>query len=137
MNHAHERGDAEATAFNSPSIAELQNRNQPFVLADSGGLIVSINQAFEDAYGWTIDQLKGETLNKILPSSFHMSHQLGFSRFSLTGESRILAHPLQLKTVCSDGTERLSEHFIVAEKQGPNWVFGATLTPLDIETTVH
>lgn len=124
----HEHGAAGA---NGPSISDLQNSNQPFVLADAGGLIVAINSAFEEAYGWTIEQLQGETLNKILPSSFHMSHQLGFSRFSLTGESQILAHPLRLKTVCHDGTERLSEHFIVAEKQGSDWIFGATLTPLD------
>lgn len=115
----------------TPSLAELQASPQPFVLADENGLIVEINRAFQQAYGWTIDQLRGHTLNRILPSSFHMAHQLGFSRYRLTGESTILAHPLQLKTVCSDGREVLSEHFIVAERHGEAWRFGATLTPLE------
>lgn len=115
----------------TPSLAELQAGPQPFVLADENGLIVEINGAFQRAYGWTIEQLRGHTLNRILPSSFHMAHQLGFSRYRLTGESTILAHPLQLKTVCSDGREVLSEHFIVAERHGEAWRFGATLTPLE------
>ncbi len=115
----------------TPTLAELQASPQPFVLADENGLIVAINQAFQQAYGWTIEQLQGHTLNRILPSSFHMAHQLGFSRYRLTGESTILAHPLQLKTVCSDGREVLSEHFIVAERHGEAWSFGATLTPLE------
>lgn len=114
-----------------PSLAELQSGQQPFVMADENGLIVEINGAFQRAYGWTIEQLRGHTLNRILPSAFHMAHQLGFSRYRLTGESTILAHPLQLKTVCSDGREVLSEHFIVAERHGDSWRFGATLTPLE------
>jgi hypothetical protein len=41
-----------------------------------------------------------------------------------------LAHPLRLKTICQDGSEIVSEHFIVAEKKDDGWLFGATLTPL-------
>lgn len=122
----------EATSNSSqpPSIEALQNSDKPFVLADAEGLVTAINQVFEDTYGWTIDDLKGQTLNRILPSSFHMAHQLGFSRYLITEKSTILAHPLQLKTICSDGREVMSEHFIVAERRGDSWVFGATITPL-------
>lgn len=118
----------------APSLEELRTGSRPFVMADENGLIVEINQAFHEAYGWTIEQLRGQTLNRILPSAFHMAHQLGFSRYQLTGESTILAHPLQLKTVCSDGREVISEHFIVSEREGASWRFGATLTPLALVT---
>jgi hypothetical protein len=33
-------------------------------------------------------------------------------------------------TVCRDGSEIESEHFIVAEKSGDHWLFAATLKPL-------
>jgi PAS domain S-box-containing protein len=92
--------------------------------------VVSINQAFEQTYGWTEDQLLGQPLSLILPGAFQMSHQLGFSRFQATEQFTILAHPLRLKTVCADGTEVVSEHFILGEKREVGWVFGATLTPL-------
>ena len=123
--------DQQPSGASSPSLQELRSNGRPYVEADSDGLIVSINTAFEQTYGWSIDQLQGKTINQILPSSYHMAHQLGFSRYNLTGQSTILAHPLKLKTICSDGREILSEHFIVAEQNGDGWVFGATLTPLD------
>lgn len=113
-----------------PTIESLQNGDRPFVLADSLGQVVSINQAFEQTYGWTEDQLLGQPLSLILPGAFQMSHQLGFSRFQATEQSTILAHPLRLKTVCADGSEVVSEHFILGEKREAGWVFGATLTPL-------
>lgn len=122
----------EATAV--PSIQDLQQGERPFVLADSLGRIKAINPAFERAYGWRNHQLRGQPLSVILPAAFQMSHQLGFSRFQAQGISTILAHPLRLKTVCADGTEMVSEHFILAEKWDGQWVFGATLTPLP-ETT--
>lgn len=117
-----------------PSIQNLQRGDRPFVLADSLGQIVSINPAFEQAYGWRDQQLRGQPLSVILPAAFQMSHQLGFSRFQAREISTILAHPLRLKTVCADGNEVVSEHFIVAEKWNGEWIFGATLTPLPDHT---
>lgn len=102
----------------------------PFVLADALGLVLEVNGPFEAAYGWRQADLQGQSLSLILPEVFQMAHHLGFSRFQSTGVSEILAHPLRLRTVCRDGREVVSEHFIVAERQGEAWVFGATLTPL-------
>ena len=128
---ATEQSQPEGTAASvQPSIESLQNGDRPFVLADSLGQVVSINQAFQQTYGWTEDQLRGQSLSLILPGAFQMSHQLGFSRFQATEQSTILAHPLRLKTVCADGSELVSEHFILGEKTEAGWVFGATLTPL-------
>ena len=112
------------------SIEALQNGDRPFVLANALGEVVAINAAFQNTYGWTEDQLRGQSLSLILPGAFRMSHQLGFSRFQATEQSTILAHPLRLKTVCADGSEVVSEHFILGEKREAGWVFGATLTPL-------
>ncbi len=113
-----------------PSLEALRHGASPFVLADHNGLIVAINAAFQQIYGWSEEQLRGQPLSVILPEAFRMSHQLGFSRFQSSETSTILAHPLRLKTICQDGSEIVSEHFIIAEKQHEHWLFGATLTPL-------
>lgn len=115
----------------APSIEDLRRGEQPFVLADHQGVVLDVNPAFEAAFGWSGAEIRGQPLNLILPEAFQMAHQLGFSRFQTTGLSSILAHPLRLQTICRDGSARLSEHFIVAEKAGDHWRFGATLTPLD------
>lgn len=115
----------------APSLEAMASSDRPFVLANSDGNILSMNQAFRRVYGWTEEQLVGTSLSQILPESFRMSHQLGFSRYLATEQSTILAHPLQLATICADGTSIVSEHFIVAQRTGDSWVFGATLTPLE------
>ncbi|MEB3200538.1 MAG: PAS domain S-box protein [Synechococcaceae cyanobacterium] len=113
-----------------PSIQALQQGDVPFVLADHEGNVLAINPAFQLVYGWTEADLVGRPITLILPESFRMSHQLGFSRYQSTEKSEVLGHPLRLRTVCSDGRELISEHFIVAEKLDEVWRFGATLTPL-------
>lgn len=113
-----------------PSLAEMEQSDRPFVLADALGNVVRLNPAFTRVYGWMPDDLIGEPLGLILPESFRMSHQFGFSRFQATEISTILAHPLRLSTICADGCEIVSEHYIVAEKGADGWCFGATLTPL-------
>lgn len=113
-----------------PSIASLREGDAPFVLASDLGLVIEVNGAFQQAFGWTTADLAGQSLSVILPGSFRMAHQLGFSRFKASGRSAILGHPLRLATVCRDGRQVVSEHFIVAERLDDGWVFGATLTPL-------
>lgn len=113
-----------------PTITELEHGNQPFIVADSLGNVVRFNTVFTETYGWEPQQLVGQPLGLILPESFRMSHQFGFSRFQATEISTILAHPLRLSTLCADGRVIVSEHFIIAEKEAGTWLFGATLTPL-------
>jgi PAS domain S-box-containing protein len=113
-----------------PTIAEMEASDRPFVLADALGNVLRFNRPFAEVYGWSEAQLVGEPLGLILPDAFRMAHQFGFSRFQATERSTILAHPLRLKTLCADGRELVSEHFIVAEKGDAGWLFGATLTPL-------
>jgi PAS domain S-box-containing protein len=125
----------DATA-STPSIADLEASDRPFVLADSLGNVVRVNEAFRHTYGWQDVQVVGQPIGMILPESFRMAHQFGFSRFQATELSTILAHPLRLNTLCADGRSLVSEHFIVAEKQEQGWIFGATLTPLPDGTPV-
>lgn len=102
----------------------------PLIVTDHLGIVIRINTAFEETYGWSAPDLVGQPLTLILPSYFQDSHHLGFARFNTTGISTILNHPLQLKVVTKDQQEVDSEHLIIAEKQGEQWIFAATLRPL-------
>ena len=126
---------SEFKSWTEESIRQLREQQDlPFVRADANGSVLEINQRFRDVYGWTDDQLIGESLGLILPPSFRDSHHAGFARFKLTEVSKVLNHPLKLATYCSDGSAIDSEHFIVAEKQADgSWSFAATLRPLSVE----
>ena len=115
------------------SIRRLREQwDLPFVKADADGMVTEINQRFRDVYGWTDEDLLGQSLGLILPPSFRDSHHAGFARFKLTEVSKVLNHPLTLAPFCSDGRSIDSEHFIVAERNSDGtWCFAATLRPLD------
>ena len=119
-------------SWTEDSIRQLREQQDlPFVRADASGVVREINQRFREVYGWSDDQLLGQSLGLILPPSFRDSHHSGFARFKLTEESRVLNHPLKLATFCVDGTAIESEHYIVAEKHDDGtWSFAATLRPL-------
>ncbi len=109
----------------------LKESGLPFITANRLGMVCEINEAFEAVFGWAPRDLIGESLSQILPEAHKMSHQLAFSRFQLPPtQSAILGHPLRLATRCADGTELISEHFIIAEERSGEWFFAATLKPL-------
>ena len=92
----------------------------------------SSTQRFALVYGWRDGELIGESISAILPPSFREFHHAGFARFQLTESSKVVGHPLTLATICRDGTEVQSEHYIVAEKHNDGtWSFAATLRPLE------
>jgi len=108
-----------------------QQTHLPVLITDQQGFIIYVNERFREVFGWNEEEIIGQTLAAVIPSSYHDSHHLGFSRFVMTGNATVLNHPLRLKAVKKDGSEIEAEHFITAEQQQENWFFAATLTPID------
>jgi PAS domain-containing protein len=113
------------------TLADLKQQHDiPVVIADHQGFVTYINPCFTEVLGWQETDIIGQLLTIILPDSFRDSHTLAFSRFQATETATVLNHPIQLKTVTKTQEEILTEHLIVAEKQGDIWLFGAVLRPL-------
>jgi PAS domain S-box-containing protein len=113
------------------TVKEMRHEdNLPVLITDQQGLITYVNDAFLVVFGWTEKEVIGQTLEVVIPSSFHDSHHLGFSRFAMTERPTFLNHPQKLKAVRRDGSEIVAEHLITAEKHHGEWIFGATLRPL-------
>ena len=120
-----------AQPYATANYQSLQDSGLPFIVANRLGMVCDINEAFEAVFGWGRQDLLGESLSQILPEAYKMSHQLAFSRFQLPPtQSAVLGHPLRLATRCADGSEIVSEHFIIAEERAGEWYFAATLKPL-------
>lgn len=113
------------------NIAELKAiGDYPIVIANNQGLITHINQRFEEVLEWTPQDVLGELITIILPSSFRDSHNLAFSRFQASEKATVLNHPVELLTITKSQQEIVTEHYIIAEKIGEEWMFGAMLRPL-------
>ena len=97
-------------------IAELKKiKDVPVIIADRSGLVMYANSCFLDTYKWT-EELIGSSLNRIIPPAFHDSHNMGFSRFLVTEDSRISDHVVEAAVVMGDGRKRWSKHLITIEK---------------------
>ena len=103
----------------------------PVVITDHRGIIIHVNKPFEALFGWTAREILGKTVTKIIPSQLHDAHNLGFSRFVTTGKPTLLGKPLKLRAIGKSGHEFDAEHFLAAEKQQGQWIFGATIRPAD------
>lgn len=115
----------------SMTLGDLRRETKlPAIIADERGVVVHVNKAFEDAFGWSLAEIAGKPLSVIIPESLRDSHHLGFSRFLSTGKPTLLGRPLRLMAVDRSGREFLCEHVIIAEKEDGRWTFGASLRPL-------
>lgn len=121
----------EKTGYAMNKIDELKKvKDAPVVISDRSGLVVYANSCFLEIYKWT-EELIGSSLNRIIPTAFHDSHNMGFSRFLVTGKSRISDHVVEAAVVMGNGRSRWSKHLIVVEKIEDNYLIGAKLIPMD------
>lgn len=84
----------------------------PFILADTFGAIVDVNQACCDIFGYTKDELKGEDIVILMADEFRYRHKSGLDRLRVTGHSDLLGKEVcvlpdgkQLRGLKKDGTE--------------------------------
>ena len=110
-----------------------QEEDWPVLLTDYQGFIIYVNTSFGQVFGWTNNEIIGKTLGVVIPNSYRDAYNLGFSRFAVTEQSTVLNHLLQLIAVTKNGREILSEHFITAEQQQGQWVFGAILRHIEVK----
>ena len=103
----------------------------PVIIIDETGVIIHINQTFEKTWGWQKEALIGQTLATILPETLKDAHHMGFARFLVTGKPTILNQAINLTIMKADGKEAAAEHIMIAEKIDANWIFGATIKPLE------
>ena len=109
-------------------IEDILNTDIPTIAADADGLVAAANPPFYAAYRWTPEELSGKPLSTIIPPALRDAHHMGFSRFQLTRQPKLLRTPLELQICCGDGEIVLAEHFIWHEQINGKDHFFATIT---------
>lgn len=77
----------------------------PVVAASADHTIVYANRAVEDLLGWPPGELTGRPLVTIVPPRFRPAHVAAFTRFTETGERRVMGHPLRVPALARSGDE--------------------------------
>lgn len=107
--------------------ALLSLQDVPVVAIDQESLFTFVNEAFEKEYGWSGDELIGKPVTEIMPQHMRSAHNVGFARFLTTESSKLLGTPLPLQVRYKDGKIKVSNHFILGDKQGDSWRFAAII----------
>lgn len=111
-----------------------QKKDLPIVISNRKGIVNYVNDCFLETFKWDND-LIGSSLTRIIPSHYHDSHNMGFSRFIITGHSKIAHHLIEAQVIMGNGNLCKSHHLIVVEKIEGDVMIGAVLTPIDYDSS--
>jgi PAS domain S-box-containing protein len=82
--------------------AELDASLVAVIVADDGNRIVYVNDAITAVIGWQPAELVGRRLTTIVPPELREAHLVGFTRYALTGEARLLGRPVDVPALTRD-----------------------------------
>ena len=76
------------------------------ITMDHLGNVVEVNQATEDTFGYTAEEMVGRELAVlIVPPHLREAHRKGVARYVATGQARMINHPLEIDAMRKDGSE--------------------------------
>ena len=100
--------------------ALFDNAAQGIVSVDREGRIVSFNAMAERQFGWARDEILGQPIERLLPSSLEGVHEQHRRSYFLTPHARPMGHGLDLKGRRKDGTEfpvEISLSYIASDQE--------------------
>ncbi len=82
-----------------------QSANDAIVSADATGDVISWNEGAEDIFGYTEEEMLGQSLTGIMPDGFRQDHIKGIQRFLDTRQPRMIGHTVEMTGLRKDGSE--------------------------------
>jgi PAS domain S-box-containing protein len=78
---------------------------EAIIIIDENTRVVSWNPAAEKMFGFTADEIKGKTLDPIVPPGLRLSHQTAIKKALESGKLNLKGHPIELTGIRKDGSE--------------------------------
>jgi PAS domain S-box-containing protein len=76
------------------------------ITMDAEGLVIEVNRAAEETFGYTAEEMVGRELAElIIPPHLREAHRRGVERYVATGHGRMVGHPVELPAMRKDGSE--------------------------------
>jgi PAS domain S-box-containing protein len=76
------------------------------ITMDAAGLVVEVNPATEETFGYAAGEMVGRELAElIIPPALREPHRHGVERYVATGEATMVGHPVELPAMRADGSE--------------------------------
>ena len=83
----------------------LETANDAVVAIDGAGRILMWNPRAEVLFGYSFEEMRGESLARIIPERFREGHDSGVARVAAGGERHVIGQTVELAAVHRDGRE--------------------------------
>jgi PAS domain S-box-containing protein len=116
-DHTIERRKAvDALSKSEEKYRNLVETAQDAIVCDINGIIVDWNKSAERVFGYSKDEIIGKPVNVLLPNRYKNEHQVGFDRFTKTGEAGIIGKTVEVSRLTKKGVEILIEMSLTYQK---------------------
>ena len=107
--------------------AITQSANDAIITADRSGNIVDWNPAAERAFGYTKDEIVGQSLTVIIPERFRERHSAGMARVAAGGETHLIGQTAEFSGQRKDGSEFPLELSLSQWQSAEGWFCSAII----------
>ena len=83
--------------------ALMQTANDAIVTVDQGGKISFWNKAAENCFGYSFDEIVGQSCMKIIPENYKTAHQEAFAKAVNSGISKLAGQQVEVHALKKDG----------------------------------
>ncbi len=107
QSEIHERTQAEVALRESQEQLHsvVQSTDEGIISLNSQGKVILWNTGAESLFGFTMKEMQGQTLERIIPERFRRAHQQGISRASQAGGKTVEGEMFELMGLRRDGSE--------------------------------
>jgi PAS domain S-box-containing protein len=107
QSEIHERQQAEVALRDSQEQLHsvMQSTDEGIISLNSQGKVMLWNAGAEALFGFTMEEMKGQTLECIIPERFRLAHQQGILRASRAGGKTVGGEMFELMGLRRDGSE--------------------------------
>lgn len=123
-----QRGQDALRESESRKSAILNSALDCIITIDHEGKIVEANQAFERTFGYSRDEVLGQSMAElIIPERYRVAHHRGLATYLATGRGPVLGRRIEISAIRRDGHEFPVELGIVAIPREGRPLFTGTL----------
>lgn len=107
QSEIHERKQAEAALRDNREQLHsvVQSTDEGIISLNSHGEVMLWNKGAEHLFGFSTEEMQGQTLERIIPERFRLAHQTGIKRASRAGGKTVEGEMFELMGLRRDGRE--------------------------------
>jgi len=110
----------------------IENSQDAILFADRDGIIELWNSGAEAIFGYTKEEVRGKSLDLIVPEKLRQRHWDGYQKVMETGETRYGKELLKVPAIRKDGTSISVEFTIVLVRNRRNEIIGTAAIIRDV-----